>query len=95
MSIAQTIYSQISTLNPVAMFDWGAYKDMVDMGDGLRFKTSGMVRYKGYVYIKYNEGTDLYEIDFFRFRKMEPIYDKKVEDVYAEDLVSVIDGFVG
>ena len=49
----------------------------------------------GDVYVKYNSGKDLYEIQFFRFRKMEVKYDKVVEDVFAEDLVSVIDGFVG
>lgn len=94
MNTAQTILSQIKALDPMALFAWGA-KDLMNMGDGLKFKTSGMTPYKGYVYVKYNTGTDLYEIQFFRFRKMEVKYDKTVEDVYAEDLVSVIDGFVG
>jgi hypothetical protein len=73
---------------------WGA-KDLMNMGDGLKFKTSGMTPYKGYVYIKYNEGQDLYEIQFFRFRKMDVKMDKVVTEVYAENLVDVIDGFVG
>lgn len=94
MNTAQIILSQIKTLDPRALFAWGA-KDLLNMGNGLKFKTSGMTPWKGYVYIKYNEGTDLYDIDFFRFRKMEAKYDKKVTGVYAEDLVSVIDGFVG
>lgn len=94
MNTAQTILSQIKAIDPMAMFAWGA-KDLMNMGNGLKFKTSGMTPWKGYVYIKYNEGKDLYEIDFFRFRKMEPIYDKTVEDVYAEDLVQIIDNFVG
>jgi hypothetical protein len=54
-----------------------------------------MTPYKGYVYIKYNEGQDLYEIQFFRFRKMDVKMDKVVTEVYAENLVDVIDGFVG
>ena len=94
MNTAQIILSQIKTLDPRALFAWGA-KDLMNMGDGLKFKTSGMTPWKGYVYVKYNSGTDLYEIQFFRFRKMEVKYDKVVEDVFAEDLVSVIDGFVG
>jgi hypothetical protein len=94
LNTAQTILSQIKALDPMALFAWGA-KDLMNMGDGLKFKTSGMTPYKGYVYVKYNTGTDLYEIQFFRFRKMEAKFDKIVEDVYAEDLVSVIDGFVG
>ena len=94
MNTAQIILSQIKALDPRALMAWGA-KDLMNMGNGLKFKTSGMSPWKGYVYIKYNEGKDLYDIDFFRFRKMEVKYDKKVEDVYAEDLVRIIDGVVG
>jgi hypothetical protein len=94
MNVAQTILSQIKTLDPMALFAWGA-KDLMNMGDGLKFKTTGMTPYKGYVYVKYNTGKDLYEVQFFRFRKLEVKMDKVVEDVYAEDLVSVIDNFVG
>ena len=94
MNTAQIILSQIKTIDPRALWAWGA-KDLMNMGDGLKFKTSGMTPWKGYVYIKYNEGQDLYEIQFFRFRKMEVKMDKTVEGVYAEDLVNVIDSFVG
>jgi hypothetical protein len=94
MNIAQIILTQIKTLDPMAMFAWGA-KDLVNMGDGLKFKTSGMTPYKGQVYIKYNEGRDLYEIQFFRIRNAELKMDKIVEDVYAEDMVGIIDNFVG
>ena len=94
MNIAQTILEQIKTIDRMALFAWGA-KDFVNMGDGLKFKTSGMTPWKGQVYIKYNYGRDLYEIQFFRVRKAEIKVDKVLEDVYAEDLVSVIDSFVG
>lgn len=94
MNVAQTILSQIKTIDPMALPAWGA-KDLMNMGDGLKFKTSGMTPWKGYVYVKYNPVLDLYEVQFFRFRKMEVKMDKVVEDVYAQDLVSVIDNFVG
>lgn len=94
MNIAQTILEQIKTIDRMALYAWGA-KDFVNMGDGLKFKTSGMTPWKGQVYIKYNYGRDLYEIQFFRVRKAEIKVDKVLEDVYAEDLVSVIDSFVG
>lgn len=94
MNTAQIILSQIKTLDPKALFAWGA-KDLMNMGDGLKFKTSGMTPYKGYVYVKYNANKDLYEVQFFRFRKMEVKMDKVVDEVYAEDLVRIIDGFVG
>ena len=94
MTIAQTILSQIKTIDPRATWAWGA-KEFVNMGDGLKFKTSGMVKWKGYVYIKYNEGTDLYDIEFFRIRNCEIKCDKGMTDVFAEDLVRVIDTVVG
>lgn len=94
MTIAQTILSQIKTIDPMATFAWGA-KDLVNMGDGLKFKTTGMVKWKGYVYIKYNQGTDLYDIEFFRIRNFEVKNDKQMHDVFAEDLVNIIDSVVG
>jgi hypothetical protein len=94
MTIAQTILSQIKTIDPMATFAWGA-KELVNMGDGLKFKTSGMVKWKGYVYIKYNAGTDLYDIEFFRIRGFNVKTDKGMTDIFAEDLVNVIDEVVG
>lgn len=94
MTVAKTILSQIKTIDPMATFAWGA-KDFVNMGDGLKFKTSGMVKWKGQVYVKYNHGTDLYDVDFFRIRSSEVKYDKKLTDIFAEDLVNIIDSVVG
>lgn len=94
MNTAQTILSQIKTIDAWALCAWGA-KDFVVMEDGLKFKTSGMTPWKGHVYVKYNPVPDLYEVQFFRLRKSQIKMDKVVEDVYAEDLVRIIDGFVG
>lgn len=94
MNTAQIILSQIKALDPMAMFAWGA-KDLVNMGDGLKFKTSGMTPWKGYVYVKYNQGTDLYDVRFMRFRNIDLVEDVTTEDVFAEDLVSIIDSKVG
>jgi len=94
MTVAQTILSQIKTIDPRATLAWGA-KEFIFMGDGLKFKTSGMVKWKGYVYIRYNEGTDLYDIEFFRIRNVNIKTDKNITGVFAEDLVNVIDRVVG
>jgi hypothetical protein len=94
MSIGKTILSQIKTIDFWALGAWGA-KDLVLMRDGLKFKTSGMVKRKCYVYVKYDEGMDLYDVIFARIRKMEWVEDERVEGVYAEDLVRVIDSRVG
>lgn len=94
MNIAQEILYVIKTLDPWAMGAWGA-KNLVSMEDGLKFQTSGMTPWKGHVYVKYVYGRDLYEIQFFRVRKAQIKMDKVIQDVYAEDLVRMIDGFVG
>lgn len=94
MSVANTILGQIKALDKWALGAWGA-KDLVAMNDGLKFKTGGMVRWKGYVYVKYDEGQDLYNVIFGRIRKYEWKVDKEVNGVFVEDLVRVIDGQVG
>lgn len=94
MTIAKTILQQIKALDVWAMGAWGA-KDLVAMNEGLKFKTSGMVRWKGYVYVKYNYGTDLYDIDFFRIRAYQIKMDKQVEGVFVDNLVETINAQVG
>lgn len=94
MSVAKTILNQIKMLDRAAMWAWGA-KELVNIGNGLRFKTTGMTPWKGYVQIKYNEGTDLYDLDFYQIRKFEVKTFKKFDGIFAEDLVNIIDSIVG
>ena len=94
MTIAKTILNQIKTIDPAAMMAWGA-KELVARNDGLQFKSSGMVKWKGIVVVKYNEGTDLYDIEFGKIRKYEWKVSKTVQDVFVEDLVNQIDLVVG
>jgi hypothetical protein len=93
-NIAKIILTQIKTLDPMALFAWGA-KDFVNMGDGLKFKTSGMVKRKCWVYIRYDHANDLYEIIYARVRKSEWIVDNSVSHIFVEDLVKTIDHYVG
>jgi hypothetical protein len=94
MSIAQIIRQQINSIDRMAFFAWGV-KEMIANTNGLQFKSTGMAKWKGWVDVKYNEGTDLYDIDFFRIRAGKLIMDRKATDIYAEDLVQVIDSQVG
>jgi hypothetical protein len=94
MSIAKTIHAQIKALDFWAFGAWGA-KNITAHSDGLSFKTSGSVRWKGIVKIMLDEGKDLYVLKFMRVRKMQLIVDKIVEDVFVEDLVRFIDEQVG
>lgn len=94
MTIAKTILQQIKAIDPMAMMAWGA-KDMVALPNGLRFKSSGMVKWKGLVSVKYDEGQDLYNLEFGRIRKYEYKIDKNIDGVYADQLVELIDSVVG
>jgi hypothetical protein len=94
MTVAQIIRDQIRAIDRFALVAWGAH-DMLNMGNGLKFKTGGMVKWKGYVHVVYDEGNDLYNIDFFRVRGANIKYDQRVEGVFAEDLVQMIDAQVG
>lgn len=94
MNIATTIRDQIQAIDPRALWAWGS-KELCATSKGLRFKSSGMVKWKGYVHIELDQGQDLYNVTFFRIRKCQQVIDKKVEGVFAEDLVNIIDGQVG
>ena len=94
MSIAQTILTQIKTLDPRATWAWGA-KDFVATKNGLLFKSSGMVKWKGYVHITLDEGQDLYDIEFYKMRGVKRTVAAKVEGVFADQLVELIDSQVG
>ena len=94
MTVAHTILDQIKMADRAAMMAWGA-KELVRIENGLRFKSTGMVKWKGYVEVKYVEGRDLYTIEFFKMRKGERKIAKSVTDIYCDELVSVIDSVVG
>lgn len=92
--IAKTILGQIRAMDYHAMGAWGA-KDLVAMRDGFKFKTSGMVRWKGYVYVKYDEGQDLYNVVFGQVRNAEWKVVKQVDGVFVDMLIDIIDAQVG
>jgi hypothetical protein len=94
MTIAKTVLSQIKAIDFWALGAWGA-KDFLALSDGLSFKTSGSVKWKGIVSVTLDEGKDLYIVKFSRLRKLQIIVDEVVEDVFVEDLVRVIDSQVG
>jgi hypothetical protein len=92
MNIAQTILSQIKTLDGRAMWAWGA-KDLVNTGSGLQFKVGGLAKFKGHVLIKLN-ASDLYDVEFYKIRKGDIKVTNTFSDVFAENLVEVIDSVV-
>jgi hypothetical protein len=92
-SIARIILDQIKTADPMALMAWGA-KDYVGSNNSIQFTVGGMTRWKGKVIVKLN-GSDLYDVRFFRSRSVKILEDVTVSDVYAEDLVNTIDCKVG
>ena len=93
MSVAKTILNQIKAIDPSALFAWGA-KDLVSTSKGLQFRVGGLAKFKGLVHVSYDEGNDLYDVEFFKIRKGMPEVVKKVKGVFCECLVDVIDATV-
>jgi hypothetical protein len=78
---------QILRSNLMVMFSWGFNQPQrLPDNKGLAFKVQGF-KYSGWVEVVYNEGRDLFEVVLTNTGK-------KVEDVYFDCLVSVIDNLV-
>ena len=94
MTIANTINDQINAMDRMAFAAWGT-KEKVALNNGLQFKTSGMVKRKCIVQVIYDEGHDVYNVVFGRIRKLAWKVDHKVEQVFFDQLVQIIDDYVG
>ncbi|MBQ8271996.1 MAG: hypothetical protein IJZ09_03190 [Tidjanibacter sp.] len=80
--ILQILRSQL-----MVVFSWGFHRPTALPDDrGLSFLVDGF-KYKGEVQVIYNEGVDLFEVVLTNTGK-------KVEDIYLDCLVNVIDGLV-
>ena len=80
--ILQILRSQL-----MVVFSWGYHRPTALPDDrGLSFLVDGF-KYKGEVQVVYNEGVDLFEVVLTNTGE-------KVEDVYLDCLVNVIDGLV-
>ena len=71
----------------MVLFSWGPHNFMrLPEDKGLSFQVEGF-KYQGKVVVMYNAGTDLFEVILAKTGE-------RVEDVYLDNLVSVIDGLV-
>ena len=73
----------------MVMWSWG-YNSPVALTNGLQFKVQGF-KHKGFVAVTYNEGKDLFDVTLFN---CQMVITKKIEDVYFDQLVEVIDNEV-
>ena len=71
------------------MWSWG-FNSPMPLTNGLQFKVQGF-KHKGYVAVKYNEGKDLFNVTLYNSQMAAK---EKIEDVYFDMLVDVIDGLV-
>ena len=71
----------------MVLFSWGPHNfKRLPEDQGLSFHVEGF-KYQGKVVVMYNAGTDLFEVILTKTGE-------KVEDVYLDCLVNVIDGLV-
>ena len=94
--VAQTILSQIKAIDFWALGSWAArnYTILNDQMGGVQFKINCPKLKNAFVQVVLN-GSDLYDIRFFKVWGGKITVDETVNDVYAENLVNVIDGRVG
>jgi hypothetical protein len=90
--IAKEILSQLRHFDPVALMAWGFKKPSGDE-TSLSFRVNGMKVGHAYVTIILN-GKDLYDIEVYKIRSAQKKMIRRVEDVYAEDMIEVIDHIV-
>lgn len=67
------------------VWSWGIH-NVSGYENGLEFNVQGF-KFNGKVIINYNQGLDLWDIDFAKNGKCV----KSIEGIYSEDLVDVID----
>ena len=95
--VAKTIVDQIKAFDVTALMAYGA-KDFVALTQdsnrrgGLMFKVNGL-RHKGWVEINLT-WADLYQVKTSRIRKGERIYRDERDEVYFDELVTVLDAYV-
>ncbi len=72
----------------MVVFSWGFHRPTALPNDeGLAFKVNGF-KHKGWVFVRYNEGKDLFDVEL-RNKSLNVV--RSIEDVYFDQLVNVID----
>lgn len=75
----------------MVVFSWGFHRPTALPDDGgLAFKVDGF-KHRGWVFVKYNEGEDLFDIEL-RDKSLNVV--RSIEDVYFDQLIAVIDNAV-
>ena len=89
--VSDTILKQINAIDRFALASWGA-KNYVASNDGIQFDVKGS---RGRVVITYDKGPDTYIIELGNVRKLDWKSKYKIKQVFAQDLVNVLDQQIG
>ena len=84
MEMAKYILSVLKT-NLMVFYSWGSH-NFYALNNGLQFNVQGFL-FKGKVRITYNEGSDLFTVEFVKRTKVA----KSFTDVYVDSLIDLID----
>ena len=79
---------QILKSRLMIVWSWGFHQPMA-LDNGLRFKVQGF-KFRGVVEVKYNEGSDLFDVSFIKAGKVV----KTIDGVFFDMLVEAIDNYV-
>lgn len=95
--IANTIIAQINALDKWALMAWGSRMYTIGLDEEgryyLRFWVNG-AKYKGYVQVVYRPVPDVYRVETYRVIDKKKVYHKVENEVYADELMAVIDEIV-
>ena len=87
MEMAKYIMSILKT-QLMVVWSWGFNSPMA-VKNGLRFKVQGF-KFRGTVEVRYNEGSDLFDVSFIKAGKVI----KTIDGVFFDMLVETIDNYV-
>jgi len=85
MEMANYILSILRT-NLGIIWSWGFHQP-ISISDGLKFKVQGF-KHTGWVVIKYNEGTDLFDVNL---TNPSGGVVQQIEGIYLDELIDTID----
>ena len=91
--VAKTILQQIKELDKWAMASWGA-KQIVTMKDGVQFDVKGS-KHRGRVIIKLDKMSDTYILQLGTIRNLDWKVKKELRNIFAGDLVNILDNHIG
>lgn len=90
--VGKIILNQINVLDRWSLASWGA-KNYVSFPDGIKFDVRGS-KFRGICSIKLNK-RDLYDIEYGIIKNLEYTIKHIDKNIFAKQIVNVLDNFIG